>query len=230
MGAGGGFAEAGYGFAGVAADADAGIDFDFAEDGNAVADGGFGAFAVAENIYGLAAVRARERAHVLDDAKDFDVDLTEHFDGFADVGKGDGGRRGDDDRAGDGDRLDERELDVAGAGREVNEQVIELAPLDAAQELRDDAVEHGAAPDHRLVAGVEQTHRDHFHAGDLHGDDAFIGGGLRLLQSAEHDGDVRAVNVSVHEADFVAEFDEGESEVDCDRGFTDAAFAAGYGD
>ena len=62
------------------------------------------------------------------------------------------------------------------------------------------------------------------------GDDALIGGGLRLLESAEHDGDVGAVDVGVHEADFVAQLDEGESEVDGDGGFADAAFAAGDGD
>src|SRR5579859_2059141 len=227
---GSGFAEGSDGFAGVPADADARIDFDFAEDGNAVGDGGFCAFAVAENIDGLVAMRASEGAHVLDDAEDFDIDLAKHFDGFAHVGKSDGGRRGDDDRARDSDGLNEGELHVAGAGREVDDEVIELAPLDTPQELRDDAVQHGAAPDHGLVAGIQQAHGDHFHAGDLDGDDAFFRGGLGLLEGAEHDGDVGAVDVGVHEADFVAELHESEREIDGYRGFADAAFSAGDGD
>ena len=37
------------------------------------------------------------------------------------------------------------------------------------------------------------------------GIDALFGGGLGLLQRAEHDGDVGAVDVGVDEADFVAE-------------------------
>ncbi len=230
LGAGGGFAESGDGFAGVAADADARINFDFAEDGNAVGDGGFRAFAVAENVDGLVAMRAAEGAHVFDNAENFDIHLAKHFDSFADVGKSDGGRRGDDDGSGDSDRLNERELHIASAGRKIDDEVIELAPFDAAEKLRDDAMEHGAAPDHRFVAGIQQAHGDHLHAGDLHGDDALISGGLGLLQGAEHDGHVGAVDVSVHEADFVAELDECKREIDGDGGFADAAFAAGDGD
>ena len=228
--AGCGFAEGRDRFARVAADADAGIDFNFAEDGDTVSDGGFGAFAVAENVDGLIAMRAAKRAHVFDDAEDFDIDLAEHFDGFANIGEGDGRRRGDDDGARDGDGLDERELDVAGAGGKIDDEVIELAPLDAAQELNDDAVQHGAAPDHGLVAGIEQAHGDHFQARDLHGDDALFGGGLGLLERAEHDGHVGAVHIGVHEADFVAEFDESEREVDGNSSFANAPLAAGDGD
>lgn len=100
-------------------------------------------------------------------------------------------------------------MDIAGAGREIDDEVIEFAPLDAAEELRDHAVEHGAAPDHGFVAGIEKAHGDHFQASDLDWDDAFFGGGLGLLQSAEHDGNVGAVDVGIHQADFVAEFDQG---------------------
>src|SRR3981081_992122 len=91
----GAFAQEGYGFAGVAAYADAGIDFDFAEDGDAVGLRGFCAFAVAEDVDGLGAVGTGEGAHVLDYAEDFDIYLAKHFDGFADVGEGYGGGRGD---------------------------------------------------------------------------------------------------------------------------------------
>src|SRR5713101_5391996 len=59
------FAERGHGLAGVAANANARIDFNFAENGYAIGDGGFRAFAVAEDVNRLAAVRAREAAHVL---------------------------------------------------------------------------------------------------------------------------------------------------------------------
>src|SRR6266446_639485 len=223
------FAEQRDGFAGVAADADAGIDFDFAEDGNAVGLRGFCAFAVAEDVDGLAAVGAGEGAHVFNGAEDLDVNLAKHFDGFANVGEGDGGGRGDDDGAGDRDGLDQSELHVAGAGREIDDEMVELAPLHAAQKLRDHTMQHGTAPDHGLVAGVEQAHGDHFQAGDFHGDDALVHGGERLLRGAEHDGDVGAVDVGVEEAHLVAELYERERKVDRDGGFADAAFAAGDG-
>jgi hypothetical protein len=80
------FALGGYWFAGVAADADAGVDFDFAQDWDAVFAGGLGTSAVAEDVDGLVAMGAGEGAHVFDYAQDFHVYLAEHFDGFADVG------------------------------------------------------------------------------------------------------------------------------------------------
>src|SRR5712675_1368340 len=132
---------------------------------------------MAEDVDGLGAVGAGERAHIFYYTEDFDVDLAKHFDGFADVGEGYGGGRGYYDRAGDCYGLDQRQLDVAGAGREIDDEMVEFAPLRAAQELRDDAVQHGAAPDHRLVAGVEQAHGEHFQAGNVDGDDALVHGG-----------------------------------------------------
>ena len=41
---------------------------------------------------------------------------------------------------------------IAGAGRQVDDQVIQLAPLHVAQQLLHGAGDHRAAPDHRLVS------------------------------------------------------------------------------
>src|ERR1700676_3350221 len=49
------------------------------EHGDAVVCGGFCAFAVAEDVDGLVAVRAEEAAHVFYHAEDFYVDLAKHF-------------------------------------------------------------------------------------------------------------------------------------------------------
>src|SRR6266478_1655335 len=69
------FAECGHGFAGVAANADARIDFNFAEHGDAIGKRGFRAFTVAKNVHGLAAMRASKRAHVFDHAEHLHVHL-----------------------------------------------------------------------------------------------------------------------------------------------------------
>ncbi len=57
--------------------------------------------------------------------------------------------------------------------------------------------------------------------------DALVGRGARFFARAKHDGNVRAVDVGVEQADFVAKFRECQREVDGDCGFADAAFAAG---
>jgi len=56
----------------------------------------------------------------------------------------------------------------------------------------------------------------------VHGDQRFGAG-------AEHDGNVGAVDVSIKQADLVAEFGERQREIYGDGGFANAAFAAGYG-
>ncbi len=103
-------------------------------------------------------------AHVLDDAEDFDVDLVEHFEGLARVLQRDIGGGGDDDGAGERHGLHERDDDVAGAGREIDEEEVELAPFHLLEELADDLVEHGAAHDERLVAGGDESDGDDFDA------------------------------------------------------------------
>ena len=59
---------------------------------------------------------------------------------------------------------DQRELRVAGAGRQVDDQVVELAPGDVLQELLEQLVHHRAAPDHRPAALDEEADRDDRHA------------------------------------------------------------------
>src|SRR6266566_736820 len=224
------FAEGRHGFAGVAANADARIDFNFAENGHAIGNRGFRAFAVAEDVHRLAAVRAREGAHVLDHAEHLHVHLAKHFDGLAHVVERDGRRRSDHDGAGDRNGLDQGQLHVAGARWKINDQIIQFAPFHAAQELRDHAVEHRPAPNHRFVAGIQQAHGDHLQTLRLHGDDVLVVRGLRFLRGAEHDRDVGAIHVGVEQTDFMAELHERQRQIYSDRRLADAAFAAGDGD
>ena len=109
-------------------------------------------------------MRAGEIAHILDDAQNRHADLLEHMNRFARVLERDVGRCGDDDGTGERRGLNQDELYVAGAGRQIDDEVIEVAPVDIAQELLNDAVEHRAAPDQRLVAGIQKPHRHDLHA------------------------------------------------------------------
>ena len=106
------------------------------------------------------AMRATEEAHILDDPENVHIDLAKHFDGLANIGERDHRRRRDQHRPGNRHHLNQRKLHVAGARRKIHDQVIQFAPNHAAQKLLHHAVKHRPAPDHRLVARIEQAHRD----------------------------------------------------------------------
>ena len=105
-------------------------------------------------------LRADVHAHVLDDAEHRHVDLLEHLEALAGVGQRDVLRRGHDDGAGHRHALRQRELDVAGARRHVDDQVVELAPVGVAEQLRQRLRDHRPAPDHGLF-GVDQEADGH---------------------------------------------------------------------
>ena len=73
-------------------------------------------------------------------------------------------RGGHHHRAGDRDFLRQGELDVAGAGRQVDKQVIDVVPFALEQQLLQGLAEHGAAPDHGLVGVDQKADRHHLDA------------------------------------------------------------------
>ena len=66
-----------------------------------------------------------------------------------------------------GKQLRERQGDVAGAGRHVDDQVIQIAPGRVAQKLRDRAVQHRSAPHHGFARRHQKAHRHHLHPADF---------------------------------------------------------------
>ena len=69
------------------------------------------------------------------------------------------GRRHEDGAA-DRHRLGQGQLRVGGAGRLVDHEVVELAPVDVAQELLDRPADERSAPHDRLALGHEELDRD----------------------------------------------------------------------
>ena len=109
-------------------------------------------------------------------------------------------------------------------GRQVHDEIVQFAPLHVAQELADGGVEHRAAPDERLTGFHQQSHRDDFHAVGLGGRDLFACWGRQFFD-AHHGGDVRTVNVRVHQADACAALRQRDGDVDRDRALAHAALA-----
>jgi len=112
----------------------------------------------------MAAVRAHVHGHVLDDAQNRHADLFEHLQPLSRVEQRDVLRRGDDHRAGQRHTLAERECDVTGARRHVDDQVVELAPVRLPQKLFQRLCGHRPAPDHRLVGVDQEADRHHLYA------------------------------------------------------------------
>ena len=170
-------------------------------------------------------MRAGERGHVLDEAEDRHGQALEHRERLADVAQGDLLRRRDEDRAAERHRLGEGQLGVGRARRQVDDEVVEIAPVDVAQELLDRAADERAAPDDRLALRDEELDRDALHAVALERRDLVVRAGLRLALDAEHHRDVRAGDVGVEQADRGAGLGERDREVDADGALADAALA-----
>ena len=129
------------------------------------------AAALAEDRKSLT-VGSGEAGHVLDHAEQLEVDLARHLGGAA--GHRLGGRlgRGHDQHLRLGQELGEGHRDVAGAGRKVQQEVVELSPVDVLEELLDRLVEHRTAPDDGGVVLEEEPDRHHLDAaGAGKGDD-----------------------------------------------------------
>jgi len=184
--------------------------------------GSFPSTAVTEDVDALLAVRALQVAHVFHQSENRHSHLLEHVDGFAGIFERNFGRCGDDYRSGERCGLDQRELNVARARGKIDDQIVELAPINVAEELLDRAVQHGSAPHQRLVAGIHETHRHQFHAVFLDRLDTILIRAQRLIH-AHHERNVRAIHVCVKEPDAAAEICQRDRQIDRDRGLADAA-------
>lgn len=220
----------GDGVAFVAGFADGHLDGDLAEEGDAEALGFMLAAAFAKDGVALAIAGAEEVAHVFNDAEDWDVDLLEHGDGLARVDEGDLLRSGDDDGSIERDGLHDGELDVASAGREIEDEVVEMVPGALAQELLDVARGDGAADDDGAVVIEQEAHADKLQAVALDGDDLLLFVLEGALVAAEHVGDAGPVEIAVAEADLGSGLAQSDGEVGSDGALADAAFARSHGD
>ena len=124
-------------------------------------------------------------------------------------------------------------------GRHVDQQVVELAPVDVAEELLDGLGQHQSPPHQRGVLLDEEAGGHDLQPagadGELVGDDqrAVAAGdpfGLHALAHPEQAGDREAPDVGVEHADGAALAGEGDGQVDGDRALAHAALAAGDGE
>ena len=182
----------------------------------------------AKDVLGVAALAAHMHRHVFHDAQDGHTHLLEHADALHRVQQGNVLRRGDDHRTGQRYALAQGELDVAGAGGHVDDQVIKVAPIGLAQQLLQGLRGHRAAPHHGLVLRHQKANRHDLHAvvfQRLHG---FAVGALGPTRQAHHHRLAGAVNVRIQQTHTGTFRGQGQRQIGSGRAFANAAFARGH--
>src|SRR5215472_4226824 len=187
--------------AGVAAEGDLRVERDLPEEGDVQLLGRPATAPVLEDLLAVAALRAEVVRHVLDDPEDRHVDLLKHREALAGVDQRDVLGRRDDDGAGEPDLLGQRQLSVARAGRQVDDQLVELAPRDVLEKLLDRFHHHWSAPDDGLVHVHEEPERHDLHAVALDRHDLVRLVDVGLFVDAHHHLLGRAIDVRIHEPD-----------------------------
>ena len=104
---------------------------------------GFSA-ALTEDIVFLIATITDKIAHVLNNTEKGNFDLLKHFYALVRINQADFLRSGHYHRAGNWCLLSQGQLHIAGTWRQVDNQVIQLAPLHVLQKLLNDATQHGS--------------------------------------------------------------------------------------
>src|SRR3569832_1823138 len=216
--------------AGIGVGTDAAIQRQRTEEFHAVVLAHALAAAFAEDALFVATLRADVQAHVLDHPDDGDADLLEHLETLARVNQRDVLRRGDDHRARHRHALCQRQLDVAGAGRQVDHQVVEVVPVGIVQQLLQRLGDHRATPDHGRFDVDQEADRHRLDAVADQRLEVLAVVGLGLVGDAQHGRLRRAVDISVQHADTRAFGGQRQRQVDGGGGLADAALAGGHGD
>ena len=210
----------------VASDTDRRIDGNSPEERHSQLGGGLLRATFGKDVGLMVAMGTDEPAHVLHEPQHRDVHLVEHRLRLDGVGQGHVLRRGHYHRAADADLLRDGELDVAGAGRQIEDQVVQVTPAHVAQQLHQGAVQHRAPPDHRLIGIDEEPDADHLHAERGERDDALaVFAGRTRAEQAHHQRQRRAVDVGVQQADLAAQIRQRDGDVGGDRALSHPALA-----
>lgn len=177
----------------------------------------------------------REPSHVFYQAEDGHVDLLVliHINTLACIRKSHLLWGADDDGTRDGERLHEGEVDVAGAGRCIEDEVVKVAPVGVADELFECVASHAASPKRGLVGVDEESDAQHLDAVLFDGDDEVASVDVLAVRTCvlhlEHLGHGGTEDVAVENANAMAQTCQGNGQVGCHGALTYAALPAAYG-
>lgn len=132
----------------------------------------------------------------------------------------------------DNNLLHNAQLNITGARRQIEDEHIQLAPLDLMKQLLQRLHDHQAAPDDRLLLADQISDAHALDAIVLHGDKSSLVGqpGLARFRQVQQSRDRRPEDVRVEQPGPAPLPRERQTEVDGERGFSYAALGAGHGD
>ena len=125
-------------------------------------------------------------------------------------------------------------MDVGGAGRRVEDKVVQFAPVGVGNELLQCVRGHAAAPQRGRVGVDEEADGEYLHTVFIGRDEelppvALFGEDAFRLQ-VEHFGNGRPEDVGIEQSDLVAELGQGHRQVGGHGALAHAAFAGTDGD
>ena len=183
-----------------------------------------------EDLVPLIAIGTDEIAHVLDDPQDRNLQLLEHLEPFARIDEAHVLRRRHDNHPRHAHHLGHRKLRITGTRRQIDDEIVQLSPLNISGKLADELVHHRTSPDDRTVGIREKAHRDHLHSMTLERQDLIVLPHLGLALDAKHHRHARAEYIRIDQADSCPGGLQREGQVDRGRRLSDPALAAGHRD
>ncbi len=179
----------------------------------------------------MPAVRADMHGHVLDHPQHRDIHLAEHLHPLFRVQQRKVLRRGHDHRTGHRHLLRQGQLDVAGARRHVDHQVVEVVPGGLGHQLQQRTGDHRATPYHRRVVVGEKRHRHDFHAMRTQRHEPLLVADLRPgpFGDTEHHALAGAIDVGIQDTHPRPFTGQGQGQVGGGGGLAHTALARGHG-
>ncbi len=174
----------------------------------------------------MSTVAADVHAHVLDDTQHRHFHFLEHHDAFFGVDQRDILRRGDHNGTRYRNVLRQRQLNVTGAWRHIQHQIIQIRPHCLLQHLQQRLAGHRAAPDHSVIVGHQVTDRvsrqavrhDRRHM-------RAVRRGWTLVFRAQHVWNGRTVDIGIQNTDLCPFRRQRQRQVNGSRGFPHPALA-----
>ena len=125
-------------------------------------------------------------------------------------------------------------MDVTGAGRGIEDEIVEVSPVGIGNELLEGIGGHSASPEGGGIGIDEEADGEHLHAVFLDGGNEIaaidmdgIGTGIFDLQ---HLGNGGSEDIGIEEAYLITETGQGDGEIHGDGALADSTLSAAHGD